>query len=199
MKRIIAVNSNCYHGYAIEEAVAGIRRAGFHYIELTATKGWTEHVFPDMSFERLLEIQDLLRRNELIPFSMSGHCNLMDPERIPDFEKNIRLAAFFGCQYIVSSIGEAHLANQAVADDHQVARSVSALIPMLEQHNLTLVLETHGKEHGTGEKLAHRPRDRQSAREDQLRYGERDLLRRRRSRAGFEDLPFGNGLYSHQG
>lgn len=25
---------------------------------------------------------------------------------------------------------------------------------MLEQHNLTLVLETHGKEHGTGEKLA---------------------------------------------
>ena len=154
MKRIIAVNSNCYHGYAIEEAVAGIRRAGFHYIELTATKGWTEHVFPDMPFERLLEIQDLLRRNELIPFSMSGHCNLMDPERIPDFEKNIRLAAFFGCQYIVSSIGEAHLANQAVADDHQVARSVSALIPMLEQHNLTLVLETHGKEHGTGEKLA---------------------------------------------
>ena len=154
MKRIIAVNSNCYHGYAIEEAVAGIRRAGFHYIELTATKGWTEHVFPDMPFERLLEIQDLLRRNELIPFSMSGHCNLMDPERIPDFEMNIRLSAFFGCQYIVSSIGEAHLANQAVADDHQVARSVSALIPMLEQHNLTLVLETHGKEHGTGEKLA---------------------------------------------
>ena len=52
MKRIIAVNSNCYHGYTIEEAVAGIRKAGFRYIELTATKGWTEHVFPDMPFER---------------------------------------------------------------------------------------------------------------------------------------------------
>ena len=59
-KRIIAVNSNCYHGYSIEEAIAGIRRAGFHYIELTATKGWTEHVFPDMPFERLLAIQDEL-------------------------------------------------------------------------------------------------------------------------------------------
>lgn len=45
MKRIIAVNSNCYHGYTIEEAIAGIREAGFHYIELTATKGWTEHDF----------------------------------------------------------------------------------------------------------------------------------------------------------
>ena len=96
-KRIIAVNSNCYHGYSIEEAIAGIRRAGFHYIELTATKGWTEHVFPDMPFERLLAIQDELKAAQLRPFAMSGHCNLMDPERIPDFVKNIRLAAFFGC------------------------------------------------------------------------------------------------------
>ena len=52
-KRIIAVNSNCYHGFSIEEAIAGIRDAGFHYIELTATKGWTEHVFPDQSFNIL--------------------------------------------------------------------------------------------------------------------------------------------------
>ena len=36
--RIIAVNSNCYHGYSIEEAIAGIRAAGFHYIELTARR-----------------------------------------------------------------------------------------------------------------------------------------------------------------
>ena len=40
-KRIIAVNSNCYHGYSIEEALEGIAAAGFHYVELTATKGWT--------------------------------------------------------------------------------------------------------------------------------------------------------------
>ena len=44
MGRIIAVNSNCYHGYSIEQAIDGIAAAGFRYIELTATKGWTEHV-----------------------------------------------------------------------------------------------------------------------------------------------------------
>lgn len=43
-KRIIGVNSNCYHGYSIEDALEGIAAAGFHYVELTATKGWTEHV-----------------------------------------------------------------------------------------------------------------------------------------------------------
>ncbi len=96
MKRIIAVNSNCYHGYTIEEAVAGIRKAGFRYIELTATKGWTEHVFPDMPFERLLAIQDLLRQNELIPFAMSGHCNLMDPERIPILRRTFGWRRFSG-------------------------------------------------------------------------------------------------------
>ena len=45
MKRIIGVNSNCYHGYSIEEALEGIHKAGFHYVELTATKG------PSMFFQ----------------------------------------------------------------------------------------------------------------------------------------------------
>ena len=154
MKQIVAVNSNCYHGFSLEEAIEGIWAAGFHYIELTATKGWTEHVFPDMTFERLDEIREKLKGADLVPFAMSGHCNLMDPERTHDFIENIRLAAFFGCDYIVSSIGEAHLADKAKADDRTVAKTLSDLIPELERWDLMLVLETHGKDHGTGERLA---------------------------------------------
>ncbi|MDD3334184.1 MAG: sugar phosphate isomerase/epimerase [Eubacteriales bacterium] len=154
MKRIIGVNSNCYHGFSIEEAIDGIRAAGFHYIELTATKGWTEHVFPNLSFERLLTIQDELNAAGLKPFSMSGHCNLMDQERIGDFVKNMRLASFFGCDYLVSSIGEAHLKDQATADNAEVAKHIATLVPMLERYGLTLVLETHGHDHGTGKVLA---------------------------------------------
>lgn len=149
MNRIIAVNSNCYHGYSIEEAIAGIQAAGFHYIELTATKGWTEHVFPDQSFERLLQVQDLLEQAGLIPFAMSGHTNLMDTERIGDFVKNIRLAHFFGAKYIVSSVGEAHLEDKAVASNEVVARHIRELTPYLEKYDMVLVLETHG-DHGTG-------------------------------------------------
>ena len=148
-KRIIAVNSNCYHGYSIEEAVAGIKAAGFKYIELTATKGWTEHVFPDQSFKRTLEVQDLLEENGLIPFAMSGHTNLMDTARIGDFVNNIRLAHFFGCEYIVSSIGEAHLEDKAVASNEVVAEHIKGLVPYLEKYDMKLVLEIHG-DHGTG-------------------------------------------------
>ena len=149
MDRIIAVNSNCYHGYSIEEAIAGIKAAGFRYIELTATKGWTEHVFPDQSFERLLEVKDLLDEAGLIPFAMSGHTNLMDTERIPDFVKNIRLAHFFGAKYIVSSIGEAHLKDNAVASNEVVAEHIKGFLPYLEKYDMILVLEVHG-DHGTG-------------------------------------------------
>lgn len=151
-KRIIAVNSNCYHGYSIEEAIDGIASAGFRYIELTATKGWTEHVFPNQSFERLIEVKDLLEKKGLIPFAMSGHTNLMDTERIDDFVRNIRLANFFGCDYIVSSIGEAHLKDMAVASNEVVAEHVKGFLPYLEQYDMKLVLETHG-DHGTGKIL----------------------------------------------
>ncbi|MBR0598382.1 sugar phosphate isomerase/epimerase family protein [Sinanaerobacter chloroacetimidivorans] len=149
MERIIGVNSNCYHGYAIEEAIEGIGKAGFHYIELTATKGWTEHVFPTMSFTYLNSVKKKLREAKLIPFAMSGHCNLMDRDRIDDFISNMKLAAFFGCEYIVSSIGEAHLADKAVVSNEEVAGHVKELIPYLKEDGLKLVLEVHG-DHGTG-------------------------------------------------
>ncbi len=151
-RRILAVNSNCYHGFPIEDAIRGIRDAGFHYIELTATKGWTEHVFPDQSFARLQEVKTMLEDSGLIPFSMSGHTNLMDTERIPDFINNICLANFFGCEYIVSSIGEAHLKDNAVASNETVAQHIVGFLPWLEKYDMKLVLETHG-DHGTGKIL----------------------------------------------
>jgi len=149
MKRIVAVNSNCYHGYSIEDALDGIKEAGFHYVELTATKGWTEHIFPTQSFAYLCSVKDKLERANIVPFAMSGHTNLMDRERTGDFIANMRLANFFGCDYIVSSVGEAHLKDKAVASNEEVAGHIRDLVPYLEEYELTLVIENHG-EHGTG-------------------------------------------------
>ena len=122
-KRIIAVNSNCYHGFSIEEAIAGTKAAGFHYIELTATKGWTEHVFPDQSFARLLEVQRLLESYDLIPFAMSGHTNLMDPEREQDFRNNICLAKFFGVsdRYFLDIQNDIDMRNLKIEMEDEIA------------------------------------------------------------------------------
>lgn len=81
-----------------------------------------------------------------------------------------------------------------------MARRVASLIPMLEENNLILVLETHGKEHGTGEKLARIVRKIGSPRvklnydtANVIFYGGVDPV------PGFENLHGGNGLYPHQG
>jgi len=148
-ERIIAVNSNTYHGFSIQDAVKGIVAAGFHAIELTATKGWTEHVFPTMSFHQLCAIRELLANHGLAVIALSGHCNLMDPQRIPDFIDNIRLADFFGARTIVSSVGEAHLKNRTTSSESVLLENLRGLLPILKQYGIQLVLETHGTE-GTG-------------------------------------------------
>ena len=152
MKRIIALNSNTYHGYNLEDAFEGMKKSGFSHIELTATKGWTEHVFPTMSLQELYTIKAEMEKRKIIPFALSGHTNLMDEDRIKDFIMNMRLAAFFGCTYILSSIGEAHLKDEKEITDEEVAESVKGLVPYLEEYDLTLCLENHGK-HGTGKQL----------------------------------------------
>lgn len=153
MERIIAVNSNCYHGYSAEEAIDGISAAGFHYIEMTSTRGWTEHVSPEMSLSRLFSLKERCREKGLQIIGMSGHCNLMDRERTADFIENMKLANFLGCRYIVSSIGEAHLQNNVVLSEEETAERLGELLPYLEKYQLQLVLEVHGKEHGTGESI----------------------------------------------
>lgn len=150
--RKLIVNSNCYHGYSIEEAIDGTRRAGFKNIELTATKGWTEHVFVSNSFSRLLRVSHLLEKNNLEVPAISGHCNLMDRERLSDFRDNIELGHFFGAKIIVSSVGEAHLKDNAEAGDDELVDNLLSLLPLLDRVDMSLVLETHG-EHATATRL----------------------------------------------
>ncbi len=152
MKRTIIANSNCYHGYSVYEALEGIAAAGFRNVELTCTRGWTEHIVPSLPFSELLRIKDALRSLGLSVPSVSGHSNLMDPERLSDFRDNIRLASFFGASIIVSSVGEAHIADREKLGDAGVASNIRTLLPLLEDLGMTLVLETHG-EHGTAARL----------------------------------------------
>ena len=44
MQNILAGHTNSYHTYSLDEALEGISKAGFKYVELSAVRGWTEHV-----------------------------------------------------------------------------------------------------------------------------------------------------------
>lgn len=152
MKNKIGVNTNTYHGFSLNEALEGIAAAGFKYVELTAVRGWTEHVLADMSEEQLDAVKSKLKELDLTPFALSGHCNLMSEERLKDFEDNIELAAKFGCEYIVSSTGEAHFGKDESFADDVLIKNVKRVLKKCEQYGIKLALEIHG-EYGTGESL----------------------------------------------
>lgn len=152
MNRKIIVNSNCYHKYGIEDSLKAIRNLGFHSVELTATKGWTEHIFPTMSFSELLSIRNLISSLGLDVPAISGHCSLMDEERLEDFKNNIALGSFFGASIIVSSVGEAHLKGCKETGDDVLIHNLESIIPVLEKYDMALSLETHG-EHGSATRI----------------------------------------------
>ena len=60
----------------MEEALEGIAAAGYKFVELTAVRGWTEHVPLEADAKTLGSIQRMLNRLELVAISLSGHSDL---------------------------------------------------------------------------------------------------------------------------
>ena len=152
MKNILSLNLNSYHGFNTDEALEGAAAAGFRFIEPCAVKGWTENVMPDMEATALNRIIKKMTFLNLTPIGLSGHCNLLDEQRLDDFRKNIALAATLGCEYIISSPGEAHFGKDEKFTDDALAENIKRILPDLTKAGLILGLEIHG-EYGTGESL----------------------------------------------
>lgn len=152
MKNIVSVNTNSYHGFTVDQALEGIAGAGFRNVEIAAVRNWTEHIMPDMPNEEIERIMKKACDLGLVFVGMSGHCDLMDEERIQDFKQNMALAHKLGAKYIVSSTGEAHFGKEEKIADEVLIKNIQQLVPLLETYDMYLVLETHG-EYGTGMSL----------------------------------------------
>ena len=153
MENKVVLNLNSYHGFNVDEALEGAAAAGFRYVELCAVKGWTENVMPDMDKAELDRIKKKIAALNLTAIALGGHCNLMDNQRLDDFRKNIGLAADFGCQYIISSTGEAHFGKDEKFSDDVLVENIKSLLPDLKKFGIILGLEVHGNEYGTGASL----------------------------------------------
>ena len=152
MKNIVSLSLNSYHDFTTDQALEGAAAAGFRYVELCAVKGWTENIMPEMDKEALSQIKKKMAELHLTPIALSGHCNLLDEQRLDDFRKNMALANEFGCRYIISSTGEAHFGKDEVVADDVLAENIKSLLPELKRTGLILGLEVHG-EYGTGASL----------------------------------------------
>ena len=152
MNNIVAIKTNCYKGYDLDQTIEGIKKAGFKYVELSATPYNSSGISRFVAFNELCDIKEKLKANGLIPISLGGHTNIMDEDLVNDFIHNIKLAKFFGCKYIVTSIGDPHSKEEGIVSDEVVIEHINRFIPYLDEYDINLVIELHGN-HCTGKIL----------------------------------------------
>ena len=98
-------HSNSYHTYSLEEALEGIAAAGYKFVELSAVRGWTEHVPLEADAGALGAIHRMMNRLGLIPLSLSGHSDLTTKDGLKDGLKAVDLCERMGIEIMNTAIG----------------------------------------------------------------------------------------------
>jgi len=159
----LALNSNTYHGYSLEEAIKGASEAGFKQIEISAVKDHTSHISTEMTENELEEFKQLLKSYNMTCIGISGHSNVMKEAGIDQLLKNIDLAVFFDCRYIITATGDSHDDSDVIDDINILVENLQPVLEKCEKLKKMLVIETHGNNFATGEavkKLAQQCDDR---------------------------------------
>src|SRR5712692_4227988 len=105
MSNVLAVSTNSYHGYSLEDAFRGIAAAGFRYVELSSVSGWTEHVSVEASGEKAQELRAMLARHHLAAISLSAHSDLTSPQGADRLRRAFDLATAVGARIINTGTG----------------------------------------------------------------------------------------------
>lgn len=134
----LALGSNIARGYPLEDALAMTREAGFEYTEIASIVGSCEHLKPEeMNAETAAGVKALLERYRLKTYAFSGHGDLTDEKQLDDFLIKMRFASAVGAKIINTNSGP--LSRKA-----EFWQAIRKIIPLAEELNLTVCLESHG-------------------------------------------------------
>lgn len=152
----LAVSTNSFHGYPLDDALAGIALAGFSSVELSSVPGWTEHVRRDASDDEIARVKDLLARHGLRPTALSGHSDLTTDAGADAFRQALRLCAALGIAYVSTGTGGHNDAPEGTLAAQRAA-CLLRIRPLADEAaaaGITICLETHGGLLATGEMAA---------------------------------------------
>lgn len=148
----LAVSTNTYHSYSLDEALRGIAAAGFTSVELSSVPGWTEHVPRDADDDELHRIGERVARHGLTAISLSGHSDLVSDTGIAEFRKALHIAKVLSIRYVTTSTG-GHDASSAGSLDEQRAGFLERIRSLADEaavDGIQICLETHGGISATG-------------------------------------------------
>lgn len=147
MENKLGGHTNSYHTYSLDEALEGIAASGFKSVELSAVRGWTEHVSLDSTDADLQKLQDKLKIFGLEAMSLSGHSDLTKPEGLERGKKALDLCHKLGITIMNTAIG-GHYSEKE--DEEAFLRHIGELADYAEERGVTVALEIHGEIMATG-------------------------------------------------
>jgi sugar phosphate isomerase/epimerase len=141
MNNILAGHTNSYHTYSLDESLEGISKAGFKYVELSAVRGWTEHVPLEATDAQIAEIKAKLAHWGLQAASLSGHSDLTSADGLALGKKAVDLCPKLGLTIMCTAIGGHYSEdeNKAAFMGH-----IHELADYAAARGVTLALEVHG-------------------------------------------------------
>lgn len=135
----LAVSTNTYHGFSLTDALSGISKAGFRFVELACVKDWTNHF--DLEGYSQKDLEDLKRMLDafgLRVISLSAHSNLATQDGVVYLQKALRFAGMIGAQVVNTGTVE----NEAEKD--VFLRNVEILAQSAQEAGVKIGLEIHG-------------------------------------------------------
>jgi len=142
MKNRLGGHTNSYHTYSLEEALEGIAAAGFRYVELSAVRGWTEHVPLDADAKTLGHIQRMMNSLGLVSLSLSGHSDLTTKAGLEDGLLAVDLCERMGIAVMNTAIG-GHASQDE--DEEAFMGNIHALADYAAARDIKLGIEIHGE------------------------------------------------------
>jgi sugar phosphate isomerase/epimerase len=141
MNNILAGNTNSYHTYGLDDALNGIAKAGFKYVELSAVRGWTEHIPLEATDAQIAEIQAKMNRLGLKASALCGHSDLTTAEGVVDGKKAVDLCQKLGLTIMNTAIGGHYSEDE---DRDSFMGYIHDLADYAAEGGVTLALEIHG-------------------------------------------------------
>lgn len=145
----LAGHTNSYHTYGLNEALEGIAAAGFHFVELSAVRGWTEQISLDADARTLGNVLRKLNELALVPVSLSGHSDLTTKQGLQDGLKALDLTERLGIPIMNTAIG-GHYSEQE--DEAGFFENIGELASAAQVKGITIGIEIHGDITATAQK-----------------------------------------------
>ncbi len=149
MNNIIGVVTTTYPNHGLEDALRGISKAGFGYVELTSAPAFFTHIVPnpeDMTEEDAKNILDLCSKYGLKVHCVAGHTRLMKENGVNNFKKVIDAAKTFGAGHVTTDTGEVKNGQ----DKQRFFSDMAQIADYAQDKGITVCLEMHGDWLNTG-------------------------------------------------